>query len=245
MSEHPGDALRVGLLIPSSNTVMEVDFYRRLPPEITVHTGRMYMEATTPEDEGMMLDRFTMPAARDVTTARPHVVVFGCTSAGALRGNEYDAGLCLRIQEATGAEVVSVIASVRRAIRKRSAARVGVVTPYVDSLNEKIRASLEAEGVEVPAVHGLGITENFEIATVRPEQIADFATDRLVGIPIDLVFVSCTNFRAMDAMEMIQQRLDRPVVTSNQAALEATLEIVSRLRGVERSAPTHGRPSPS
>ena len=44
--------VRVGLLVPSSNTVMETDFHRRLPAErFTVHTGRMFLEETTPEAE--------------------------------------------------------------------------------------------------------------------------------------------------------------------------------------------------
>lgn len=215
---------RVGLLIPSSNTVMEVDFYRRLPAGITLHTGRMYMESTTPEGESVMLDEYAMPAARDVGTARPDVVVFGCTSAGALRGNDYDLELCDRIAADTGARVVSVISSVRRAIARRGARRVGVITPYVEALNEKIRESLEADGIEVAAIHGLGITQNFAIAQVEPEEIARFAGDRLAGLDIDLVLASCTNLRAMDALPSIEAVLSVPAVTSNQAALGATLE---------------------
>lgn len=228
--EARGGPTRVGLLVPSSNSVMEVDFYRRLPQDATLHTARMYLERTTPEGENEMLDEHTMPAARDVGTAKPHVVVFGCTSAGALRGNDYDAELCRRIGEETGAEVVSVIASVRRAISSRGAARVGVLTPYVDSLNEKIQASLEADGVEVPAMYGLGITDNFAIANVTPSAIADFAAERLPRTSVDLVFVSCTNFRAMDAIPLIEDRLGLPVVTSNHAAFEATVDAVQATR---------------
>ena len=77
-------------MIPSSNTMMEVDFARDVPPGISVHTARMFMEDTTPAGENRMLDEFALPAARDLGTARPDVVVFGCTSAGALRGNDYD-----------------------------------------------------------------------------------------------------------------------------------------------------------
>jgi maleate isomerase len=222
--------IRVGLLVPSSNSVMEVDFYRRLPQDATLHTARMYLEQTTPEGENEMLDEHTMPAARDLGTAKPHVIVFGCTSAGALRGNDYDAELCRRIGEETGAAVVSVITSVRRAISSRRAGRVGVLTPYVDSLNEKIQASLEADGVHVPAMHGLGITDNFAIADVSPSAIADFAMERLHGVSVDLVFVSCTNFRAMDAIPLMEDRLGAPVVTSNQAAFEATVDAVRAAR---------------
>lgn len=231
MSDGASQPVRVGLLVPSSNTVMEVDFYRRLPVDATLHTGRMHLDSATPEDESLMLDKYTLPTARDLATARPAVVVFGCTSAGALRGSDYDRELCRRIAEATRAEVVSVIASVRRAIGMRDAAEIGVVTPYVDALNEKIRASLEEDGVHVAAIDGLGITENFRIAQVAPEEIAGFALERLRDVQVDLVFVSCTNFRAMEAIPLIEQRLGTPVVTSNQAALEATLATIDGLRG--------------
>jgi maleate isomerase len=222
---------RVGLLIPSSNTVMEVDFYRRLPTYATLHTGRMYMEDTTPEGEAEMLDVYALPAARDVGTAKPDVLVFGCTSGGALRGNDYDRKLCERIGEETGSRVISVIASVREAVGRRAAARVGVVTPYVEELNDKIRASLEEDGVEVPVIRGLGITENFAIAKVEPEQVADFAARSLEEVDVDLVFVSCTNLRALDAMPVIEHRLGLPVVTSNSAALETTLVALGEAAG--------------
>lgn len=222
MADGPVTRQRLGLLIPSSNSVMEVDFYRHLPEHVTLHTGRMFMERTTPEGEGLMLDEYTLPAARDVGTARPDVIVFGCTSAGALRGNEYDRELCERIGEISGARPVSVIASVRAAIRGRGAHRVGIVTPYVDSLNEKIRKSVEEEeGVEVVGIFGLGITENFEIASVEPSRIVEFAQESLGDLDVDLAFASCTNFRAMESIPALEDALGVPVITSNQAAFEA------------------------
>ncbi len=218
---------RLGLMIPSSNTMMEVDFARHAPPGTAVHTARMYMEDTTPEGENRMLDEFALPAARDIGTARPDVVVFGCTSAGALRGNEYDQQLCQRISELAGAPTVSTIGSVRQAIEAAGAARIGVITPYVDQLNEKIKASIEADGPEVVRIAGLGITENFDIARVGHEQIVSFAVGALGDLAesgaIDLVFASCTNFGAMSARQAIAGRLGLPVITSNQAVFDAAL----------------------
>jgi maleate isomerase len=217
-------AARVGLIVPSSNTVIEVDFYRRLPSDATLHTARMYLEETTPEGESAMLDDYLPRAVDDLRSARPDVVVFGCTSAGALRGNDYEAELIQQIEAQTGARAFSVAASVRSAIRAANARRVGVITPYVDSLNQKIQESLENEGLEVAAIHGLGITDNFTIADVDPDQIVEFAVERFKGTDIDLLFASCTNFRALDARKEMQTALGIPVVTSNQAALVAVLQ---------------------
>jgi maleate isomerase len=220
-------ARRLGLMIPSSNTMMESDFIHNAPAGTSVHTARMYMEETTAEGENRMLDEFTLPAARDLGTARPDVVVFGCTSAGALRGNDYDTQLCQRISEVAGAPVVSTIASVRAAIEAAGATRIGVITPYVDQLNEKIKASIEADGPQVVRIAGLGITDNFTIAEVSGDDIVGFAVRALGDLAedgaIDLVFASCTNFGAMAARQAIAGRLGLPVVTSNQAVFDAAL----------------------
>jgi maleate isomerase len=215
---------RVGLMVPSSNTMMEPDFADGLPEGATLHTARMYMKDTTAEGENRMLDDFALPAARDLGTARPDVVVFGCTSAGALRGNAYDAELCERIEELTGAPTVSTIQSVREAIRSAGVSTIGVITPYVDELNDKIKASIEADGVHVARIAGLGITDNFQIAQVPPAEIVDFATTSLAGLDIGLVFASCTNFAAVSALPDISDRLGVPAVSSNSAVLTATVE---------------------
>lgn len=221
---------RLGLLVPSSNTVMEVDFYRLLPPSVTLHTGRMYMESTTVEGEAEMLDLHAIPAARVLATAKPHVVVFGCTSAGALRGSDYDAELCRSISEITGSPTVSVIESVRQELKAAGAKRIAVLSPYIDDLNQRIKATLEADGIEVAAIHGMGISVNFDLALVEPVDIVNFARERLgTKPPVDALLVSCTNYRALSALPDLKKLFHFPVVTSNQAALVAAC----RLLGVE------------
>lgn len=213
---------RVGLLIPSSNTVMEVDFYRHLPPSATVHTGRMYMEATTVKGEEEMLDDHCLPTAGDVATAKPDLVVFGCTSAGALRGNEYDADLCRRISDVTGKPTVSVIESVRRKLMSLEVQRVAVLTPYIEDLNVRIKASVEDDGIEVVSIHGMGIDINFNLALVEPPEILAFAREKLGARPdADALFISCTNYQAVATLPRLKESYDLPIVTSNQAALEA------------------------
>jgi maleate isomerase len=215
---------------------MEVDLYRNLPHDTSVHTGRMYMVDTTVAGEERMLRDFTMPAAEALGTALPHVIVFGCTSAGALYGKDYDRELCERLGESTGAVPVSVIESVNRALREARAARVAVVTPYVDELNTRIRASIEAEGIAVSAMHGMGISNNFDIASVTPDQIYDFVQSRIgPRVPGDALFLSCTNFNALSALSLLKMAYDVPIVTSNLAALQAVRREIDALRQHELS----------
>jgi maleate isomerase len=214
---------RLGLLLPSSGTVQEVDFYRRVPPHVTVHSARMRLPAATEEDEVRMLDAYTLPAAADLATIRPDVVVFSCTSAGALRGRAYETRLCRQIAAAASAPVVSTMDAVRGELVRLAVRSVAVVTPYPETLTGPVRASLEADGFIVPASAGLGLTDSLEIAAVTPDEILRLAVETFGRGPADAVFVACCTFRAFDARDAIATALGVPVVTSNQAALDTAV----------------------
>ena len=79
--------MRVALLVPSSNIVMENDLHAALPKDdFTVHTDRMYLVETTRDAEVRMIEDYEPAALSDLGTLNPDVLVFGCTSAGSLMG---------------------------------------------------------------------------------------------------------------------------------------------------------------
>src|SRR5215211_1915953 len=84
---------RIGLIVPSSNTVVETDFFRQLPPDVTLHTARMFLADTTAEAERVMVSKYLPQAIDDIASIRPDVVAFACTSAGAVLGARGEAQL--------------------------------------------------------------------------------------------------------------------------------------------------------
>lgn len=217
---------RIGLIVPSSNTTMEVDFYNHLEERATVHTARMYLDTTTKEAEEKMVRESTPEAARMLRTLYPHVTVFGCTSGGSLFGVEYDRKIARDLAEWTGAaRTVTVLAAVSEQLRHVGAQRIAVFTPYIDELNQTIRRCLEEEGFEVLSIQGMGITVNYDIGRVAPEAILAFAKERFKDPGADTLFFSCTNMRAMDAIPLLEREFGKPIVTSNQAAVEAVKRI--------------------
>ncbi len=214
---------RIGLIVPSSNTVMEPDFYRRLPVDITLHTARMFLEDVTAEAEARMLDEFTLPAARDLATVQPDVVIFGCTSAGALRGNQFEEDFIKEISRVSGAPTIGVNQSVRETLKKLGAHKIVVVTPYLDELNQHIQSSLEQAGLEILNIQGLGIRENTSIAKVPGQSIMELARNAVGDLQPDALFVSCTNFPAVDVLNRLRGLFTFPVISSNQAVLDRAL----------------------
>jgi len=206
--------------------MMEVDFTKGLPANATLHTARMYMEETTAAGESRMLDEFAMPGG-----PRPRDRPAGPSWSSAARAPAHSG--------ATTTTPSSATASRRRRGPRRSARsspsgrlcgasgarRIGVITPYVDELNAKIKASIEDDGVTVVSIAGLGITENFEIARVTHDEIVSFALSSLGHLEIDLVFASCTNFGAVEARTVhLREARACPSSRSNHAVLAATIE---------------------
>ncbi len=213
---------RIALIVPSSNTVMENDLHRGLPPDrYTVHTDRMYLVETTREAEIRMIENFASQAASDLGTLNPDLLVFGCTSGGSLFGLDYDASVCAKLGKLAGCPPQGVITAVADALAHRRAKRVAVLTPYNEDLTRSVAKAVEADGRQIVAAHGMNITDNVALADPTPDDIVAFAQEKLAGIDFDLLFVSCTNFRALEAKPSLEAAFGKPVVTSNSAVLDA------------------------
>lgn len=215
------DRHRIGLLVPSSNTVMENDLHAQLDKaRYTVHTARMYLEQTTAEAEQTMLDEDAPGAAALVGTARPGLLVFGCTSAGSLGGVGHDRRYCADLGARVGARGIGVMSSLVDRVREAGLRRIAVVTPYIEELTASVAAGLASQGLEVVAAAGMGISVNIDLATPTPEEITGFVRATIDGADVDGIVISCTNFRALEARPAIAAQTGLPVVTSNSAVLD-------------------------
>lgn len=213
--------LRVALLVPSSNTVMENDLHAALPKSrFTVHADRMYLVDCTRDAERRMIEEFAPRAAEDLGTLKPDVLVFGCTSAGSLFGLDYDARVCRELGERAGCPGLGVISAVAEALERLAARRLAVITPYNEDLTRSVAAAVSA-GREIVCAYGMGIEDNVALADPTPAEIVAFARERLAGRTFDGIFVSCTNFRAYEARTALAEAFGVPVVTSNSAVIEA------------------------
>jgi len=216
---------RVGLIVPSSNTTMEVDFHRTLPEGVETATSRMYLEDTTKEGEIRMIEDSLPEAARALRTMKPGLAVFGCTSGGALFGRRYDQQIQKRIEEATGAEAVTILSALSEEFARLGARRLVVLTPYTPDLTEAVRASLEEDGLEVLFIKGMGIVENTRIGSLTGEEILAFARESVPASLLaraDCLFFSCTNLPAVRALPLLRTAYaGLPITTSNYAAIQA------------------------
>jgi maleate cis-trans isomerase len=212
-----GWSAKLGVIVPSWNTVMEYE-WQRMAGSASVHSQRIRHTADTEENVAWLSTQ--APAAAELLAhAKVDVICYGCTGSGLLKTPDEDQHLAAELERVTGIPSVTSSSAVAQALCALSVKRVSVASPYEPWLNEKLRIYLERAGFEVVALQGLGTQAH---GAVTPERVKALALE--VQRPgSDATFISCSNFRTLDVIEALEAETGKPVVTSNQAALWATL----------------------
>jgi len=219
MSEPSERSGRVGLVVPSSNTTAEPEFRAHLPDSVTVHGARMALESVTVGELDAMSDDAAR-AAELLGHADVDAVAYACTTGSLLHGPGFDAELEERLAEAASVPAVATARSVVRALEALDADRIAVVTPYTSDLDAKEQEFLEAAGFEVASIDGRGLAANTAIGELTPDDASQQVLTAVGGVEdLDAVFVSCTNYRSLAAVDGLEAKLGVPVITSNGATL--------------------------
>jgi maleate isomerase len=215
---------RIGLLVPSSNTTVEPEFYRALPAGITLHTARLYLTQITPEAIlGMVQDMEKQ--AKLLASADVDVIVLGATAPSFLKGLGYDRELIAKIEAATGKRATTTSTALIEAIRHLDARRVVLGAAYDDRVNAIARGFLEASGLDVLDAQGLGHVENLKVGRLEADTAYELAC-RINRPDAEAIVLACTNWKTMDALERIERDTGKPVVSTTQATVWAALRLL-------------------
>lgn len=209
-----GERLRIGMLVPSGNVVIEPQVNAMLPAGVALYVTRLPLTGSS-ERELLAMAEGVEGAARLLADARVGQIAFNCTAVSTF-SKEMEGSIKRRIAQATGLEPLATSEALVAALRALGALRIVLLTPYIPSINEREAAFLAAEGFEVLAEHGLGIDTNAEMAALAPQTWSELAR-RHRDPRADAYLVSCTAIRSAEVIEDMEKELGRPVVTSNQA----------------------------
>lgn len=211
--------IRLGVVVPSSNTTAEPEFSAALPDDCTVHAARMPLEDVTADELDAMADD-SERAASLLSHASVDGVAYACTTGSLIHGSGFDARLESRLSDAANAPAVATARSVVRALNALGADRVAVATPYATELDRLEREYLTENGFEVVTIDGRGLVENIAIGELDAVDAERQGRSVLSDAPeADGLFVSCTNYRSVPALASLEAEFDIPVVSSNTATI--------------------------
>ncbi len=223
-----------GVLIPSTNTTVEIEYNRLLPPTLQAHVCRLLTSGTGPfapsKDDDIDYQ------ARLLGTARVEVVSLAQTSAS-LFADDYDAKVTSRISAAAGVPAITSAQAIGQAVQALGARRIAIVSPYSQPVIERAKQYYESQyGLQVMALEGFAATDSYMIGKLGPENARD-AFARIDRPDIEILVVPGGNFPTMPFIAAWEREFGKPVITTNQAALWAMMGIMGvgdRLPGLGR-----------
>ncbi len=208
---------KIGFVLLAMEQTIEDDMFRLRPPGVGVHFTRAPMANRVSVGTLAAMASGIGDAASLLLPDEPlDVVCYACTSGSVVIGEERVFAELNRGKP--DARATSLITSVMRALEALKARRIAIATPYLAEVDTIERAYMVARGFEVVHMQGLGIEKDADMVRVTPETIFDFA--RGIDRPdADAVFISCGALRSLDVIAELENRLGKPVVTSNQAMM--------------------------
>ena len=221
---------RIGLLVPSSNTTVEPEFYRALPREVTLHTARLYLTQIAPDAILKMVEDLETQS-RLLASADVDVIVLAATAPSFLKGLGYDRQIIDKIVAATTKPATTTSTALIEALGHLGAKRVALGSAYDEKVNGIAASFIEASGVRIVNVGGLGLVDNLVVGRLAPETALELG--RKVDHPdADAIVLACTNWQTMDALERLEAAVGKPVVSTTQASIWAALRTLGWRRPV-------------
>jgi maleate cis-trans isomerase len=223
-----------GVLIPSTNTTVEMEC-RLLPPSYQAHFGRLMTSRpgetfSSPRDDDLDYQ------SRLLGTAKVELIILAQTSASVFV-DDYDEVVTQRMSAGAGAPAITSAQAIGRAVRALGARRIGLVSPYSETVNRRA-ADLFARkhGLEPVALEGFGATDSYAIGNLGPENARD-AFARINGPEIEAFVVPGGNFPTLASIAEWESEFRKPVVTTNQASFWAMLVMLK----ADDKVPGYGR----
>jgi len=221
---------RAGLIIPSSNRMVEQEMVHAFPVGLQPHVTRLRMTGPSQGPLDALLPRIE-EAARALVDAKCDVVAFHCTANSMEEGLNGEERILAAVARGGVQHATTTATSIRRAFGALGAQRVVLVTPYSQQVTDHEAEFLTAAGFEV--LHAVGhALAGSDAYCAAPDTDWRDRVLKAARPDADAYLVSCANISVLKVIDELETRLDRPVVTSNQAVI---WDAVSKLGWTDRT----------
>jgi maleate isomerase len=212
---------RIGFIIPSSNRMVEPQMARFAPQGVQVHFQRLRMtnQHKRPLPELMPT---ILSAVEHLMDSKCDIIVFQCTGTSMSGGVDMDKHVVREIASTAKRPAISTASAVNAALAALNAKRLVFISETKQKgHDEKLKYMREA-GYDIIADRAVALDGTDAYCTTPPRFWYDLAF-ALKDDHAEAYFISCANIHSVDVIEDLEKALQRPVVTSNQAALWCAL----------------------
>jgi maleate isomerase len=213
-----------GVIVPSTNTVVEHDYWGARVPGVAFRAGSMYIpDPVMADDDGFeaLLGQIRASidtAVRDALTAEPDRMVMGMSAETFWGGADGNAAFEKRLRDRTGLPVTTGASSCRAALHELGCRRIAVFSPYQPIADREVGRFFAEAGFEVTAITGLRCPTAMDIARVPEDRLRAMVAG-LDGPGVDAIVQVGTNLSFVALADRLEQELGKPVIAINTATL--------------------------
>lgn len=222
MADALGWRKKFGVIIPSTNTIVEPDFYRMTVPGVTPHVARIHIrDQNLSSDEAFenLLKQIRVEiqyAVERVMTAEPDYMVMGMSAETFWDGVEGNRKFTRMISDwAGGLPVATGAEACERALKLFNVRKIGVVTPYQPVGDRNVTRFFNDLGFEVTAIKGLRCPTAIAIAHVTEDELRRALME--VNQEAEALVQVGTNLSMVRLADEAERWLGKPVIAINAA----------------------------
>jgi maleate isomerase len=112
-------------------------------------------------------------------------------------------------------------------LRGAGVSETAVVTPYLQPVNDGLRAYLELSGIAVETLNSFFCKTTAELGAIGEDQVLELAR-RTVTPDSKSLFIACSQLPTLSAVAKLRNELDIPVWSSIQATAWAGAEVLTK-----------------
>ncbi len=224
MTNRVGPRAVFGVIVPSTNTVVEHDYWSAGIDGIAYRAGSMHIPNPVMGDDkdfeallGQIRASIDV-AVRDVLTAEPDRMVMGMSAETFWGGVEGNAAFEQRLKDRTGLPVTTGASSCRAALKELGCRRISVFSPYQPVADREVGRFFTEAGFDVAAITGLRCPTAMDIARV-PDDLLLSTVVEIDGPDVDAIVQVGTNLSFVGLADRLEAELGKPVVAINAATL--------------------------
>ncbi len=227
---------RIALVVLATDHTTERDFARLCDPgKVGVYVNRIaFQNPTTHASLLKTGPRLTEAAGQILPDEEVDVIAYSCTAASIVLGNDVVAQHLNAAKP--GAACVTPSSAAFDAFTALGVGRVSILTPYTPDVTDELALYFAAHGPEVVSSASFGLSDDRDMARVSEASIIAAGAEAC-ALEADALFLSCTALRALGCVERLEDRIGKPVITSNQAMIWRCL----RLAGIDDPIQGYGR----
>lgn len=221
----PRDSLgwrhKFGVLLPSTNTVVQAEFDAMRPVGVTNHTSRIRIP-NLPLNSNADFERLIelLAAAQDealdaVLSCEPDALVLGISVETFWSGLHASQRLKAQLAERSGGLPVTMGSEAcRQALDLLGGRRLAILTPYQPVGDSNVQRFFEESGYQVRRIHGLRCTSPVATAQVSEATLAQ-ALRQIDGDDVDVLLQLGTNLAMARLAGTAEALFGKPVLAVN------------------------------